>query len=681
MNSLAIAYPFWRLSAFRPLHRLLLGPPRHSSGITASASSNGVPVPAPVDRIRQANFDLLAESLEMSGNPSRVWANYINLLTFLGYERLPVEVHQQVLRKCTPPSRQLRVSAARRLFAGNFPHLPHMYEGRFQTVIRNIRSSGGQPTLDDYNFILEQFAAVGHHFGAMQVYNELTKSCGLVPRTKTFGLCLQAIAHRLTLPVAPRDKPRRVAVTRRMVSDLVNAMKSLNIPFTSVNLDLTMRILKETTDMQSFETLMRWGYGIDLANPDCPPLEYLETGSATDDTDTQPAVQRPTPQPFSTAALNMTIETLGRLNNISRMVQAFEVLTTPLPQQPSAYDEDDDDDFGESTSPSTFVPPSAPPNTTTYNILLRHLSQAGHAVFARHYLLQAIQLEKQVSHELRHKIGNMPMAQVPAPHFAINRGTLLSVFGDSNRDKNAGLMRWLSSRIPYILQKKQGQLRFYNVLRSARQRKKIWPYEEPSADAVPQLSSYPKKGPSRRRSAQRADRDRSAQPPRARDQPTNASAATIMERWDAPRDVGAVFELDLESDEDEPTFAISKTFNLDLHIQILERDISEIQALRAHIRKIFERTTLRIKERLGRRVSRGKSIYLLTDGDRRRRVSPEHWAQIARIRPTGRSSLGSLAERRVVLPWSEPRDIRSAQPSAPTTPLQSEEAPIQTETR
>ncbi|KAJ6599258.1 hypothetical protein DFH09DRAFT_1243670 [Mycena vulgaris] len=564
-------------------------------------------------------------SLEKDGNPSRVWANYTNLLTFLGYELLPLEIHRQVLRQCTPSSRLLRASATRRIFAGNVPQSPHVYEGRFQAVIRNIRASGGQPMLDDYNFILEQFAAVGHHFGAMQVYTELT-SLGLTPRTKTFGLCLQAIAHRLTLPVARRERARRIAITRRMVSDLVNAMKSFNIPFTSVNLDLTMRILKETTDMEGFEALMKWGYGIDLANPDCPPLEQMARNSATDD-----AQPRPNYQPFSTSALNMTIDTLGRLRNISRMVQAFEVLTTPLPRRAtSSYDEDEDDDYGASGEPvlsSTFILPSASPNTTTYNILLRHISRAGHAALARHYLLQAMELDRQVMLDLKHHIGNMPLQEVPAPHFAINRGTLLSVFGESNRDKNVGLMRWLYSKFNRILKKKRAELNFFTNFRAGRQRKKRWPYQDPSStNTTSELPSFPMAS-----ALQRVERRREV-----------STGVTTMERLRAPRDVGAVFELDLE-DESGPSSTPAKTFDLDLHIQI--------EALYAHVETILARTTRRVKERLGRRVFHGKDIYLLTDGERRR-VSMERWEQIAGFRPTGQS--GRRTHRSLVVSEARP---------------------------
>src|SRR6185369_9796926 len=104
-----------------------------------------------------------------------------------------------VLRRCTPSSAELRVTSAQRLAKGIRTAEPHIHERRFQTIVRNIRADDAVPTLDDYNFILEQFAAVGHHLGAMHVYKEMTL-LGWKPRTKTFSLCLQAIAHHLTLP-------------------------------------------------------------------------------------------------------------------------------------------------------------------------------------------------------------------------------------------------------------------------------------------------------------------------------------------------------------------------------------------------------------------------------------------------------------------------------------------------
>ncbi|CAK5276008.1 unnamed protein product, partial [Mycena citricolor] len=567
-----VAFPFPRLKGSRTLRRIFQ--PKRNSSATASASVSdlSLAVFAPsADSLRQRNFELLLESLDINGNPSRVWNNYTNAISTLGYERLPVELHQEVLRKCTPTSTLLRANVARRMYEGKAPP-SHKYEDRFKTIIRNMRLSGYKATVGDYNFILEQFAAVGHHTGAMKVYSEMN-TAGIAPRTRTFGLLLQAIAHRLTMPVAEALRAERTLVTRRMVSDLVNDMKTHRIPFTSVNLDLTMRILKETTDLAGFEALMRWGYGIDLANPDCPPLEYIQ-GSGT----------LSNPQPFSTAALNMTLDTLGRLKNIPRMVQAFEVLTAPLPKRPPL--EDDEEEQYSVLANASFVTPHALPNTTTYNILIRHLSQAGHGVFARHYLLCAMELERTTRYSLRLNIENLQFEEIPAPHFAINRGTLLSVFGHSNRDRNIGLMRWLHTKMPDIISRKRGELLFLSPLRERRRRLGQFPYDDPNYIPV---HLPPKQTPSR------ADPN--------------------------------IFDLDID-DERGPPPAPSKLFNLDLHMTLLQRDLGEIEALYEHVTDILHKRSMQQKDRLGRRVSRGKDLYFRsTEG--RKRISGSQWQEVA----------------------------------------------------
>ncbi|KAJ7638634.1 hypothetical protein FB45DRAFT_827116 [Roridomyces roridus] len=599
-----LVFPFTRFAALRPVGRFISGAPA---------------VVSPADRLRQKHFDNLYEALDRNGSPSRVWADYTNLLNFVGWERLPYEVHSHVLRRCTPSSRLLRASAARRILDRSLRGTPHLYEGRFQTIIRNIRASGGQPTLDDYNFILEQFAAVGHHVGAMMLYTELT-SLGIVPRTRTFGLCLQAIAHRLTFPVKrKKDGHERRIVTRRMLSDLVHGMKLYNIPFTSVNLDLTMRILKVTTDMPSFESLMKWGYGIDLANPDCPPLDQ-PSGDATRD-----AVPPPRPQPFSTAALNTTLDTLGVLRNIPRLVQTFEVLTNPLPTNTarSSYDEEDEDDFGVPADPvAEYTPISAQPNTTTYNILLRHVSRQKYVVFSRHYLLQAMELEKQMSIQLKHRLGHMPLQEIPSPNFAINRGTLMCIFGRTNRSTNLGLMRWLHSKIPSIIRRKKGNVVFYSSFRDARQRKKLWPYD----GSVP-------------------------------------SDATVAASPSPPEDV---LDLDLD-DRSTPKPTPVKTFDLDLHLRVLKRDLREIEALYAHIDKILAKRTMFRFQRSARRIWRGRDIYVATEG-KRLRVSMAEWEQMSEARA---AKTPWRRRKQLVFPWSN----RANQVSAERRPQPAESEP------
>lgn len=655
--------PLIRLRARRSPHH---GLSRQSSTLTASPQSF---VRESRD-IRQEKLNDLIHALTQSSTPSRVWAYYINLLNFIGYEKLPVEVHQQVLRQCTPPATLLRVVAARRIFVGNRPKNAHMHEGRFQSVIRNMRALGQLPSLDDYNFILEQFAAVGHHVGVMQVYKELIH-LGLTPRTKTFGLCLQAIAHRLTLPVAKRHKLRLVLQTRKMMADLVNGMKELHIPFTSYNLDLTMRILKETTDREGFERLMRSAYGIDLSNPDCPPLHHRSSVAS----DLPPL---PEPQPFSTMALNTTIDTLGRLGDISKMVQAFEVLTHPLPptpHRPSSFDDEEDDDFGVPAEPSSqqFIPPSALPNTTTYNILLRYICRSGHGVFARHYLNEVMELDRTTDRILRttirkHIQNKQSLKDIPAPHFAINRGTLVSVFGASNRDNNVGLMRWLSTKTYSILKKKRVDLLFYTQIRDRQKRRGEWPYDEPPADSSPAPISPAILG------QVEAVADTPAPEPSSLSR-IPSILERIRMRWQAPKGVGAVFDVNLDQDV-KPDRPLTKTLDLHLHIRILQRDISEIESFDHYLKDQVARTVQRAKERLGRRVWENKDVYLRT-ASVRQKISRAQWIEIAGFKPrrtddvkqshTPPNFIYSLRRRYS----TTPNGIASRRPLSPPPPLPS----------
>lgn len=541
----------------------------------------------PLEYAQQVKFTELQDAISHGSSPARVWAQYTSLMNALEYNNLPLEVHQVVLRHCTPSSANVRRSAIRRLQAGNKPKNPHIHEDRFQTVISNIRAVGAQPDLDDYHFILEQFAATGHHVGAMRVYKELL-FCGFTPKTKTFGLCLQAIAYRYNLPINMKDRPRLVVQTHKMLTDLLAGMRKYDVPFTSVNLDLTIRISKETMDHAVFDSMMKWGYGIDLVNPDRPPLEFTQS---------TPGPDVPKPLPFSTAALNTTIDILGRFGDISKLVQAFEVLTQPLPQatQHLFSSFDDDDDFGVQITLSSpaLSPPHASPNTTTYNMLLRHICRAGHSTLARHYLVQAMELDKLTSQSLRRQIYyGKPIRSILSPHFSINRGLLLSVMGHSNRDKDLGLMRWLSTKMPKIVNRKRDDLLHYKLLRDRLRR----------AARRRVLKGEPANlyGPS----------EKPSRPPVNLETP--------------------ILDLDLDNPFlPEPPV---RHFDINLHIEILERDLLQVTEFAKHLQSVLGRTTQRVKERLGRRVWNGKDIFLSTEA-KRVTVSKGKWQSIVRFMP------------------------------------------------
>ena len=581
----------------------------------------------PRDLVRtQKLADLVGYVSLPSPSPSRVWAYYLDIFNLAEYHDIPLQVHQNVLRKCTPSSAELRRSAARRRGLGNVSRAPYIHEARFKAIFRNIRAAGWSPTLEDYHFVLEQFAAAGHHNGAMHVYQELTHR-RIQPRTKTFGLCLQTIAHRLTLPCSKLSWPSLVSDTRKQCAYFLKEMCIYNIPFTSVNLDLTVRILKETLDERGFDLLLKVGYGIDLAYPDRSYVAYLDKSTLTFHLG-ELLKEIPTPQPFSTSTLNTTIDMLGRFGNISKLVQAFEVLTQPLPPQllphlSASFDDDDDfitpppgpkDDDGVNPPPTQL--PHADPNTTTYNTLLRHISRAGHTVLARHYLIQAIRLDWDVDRTLR---GALMVSKYPhdvrPPHFALNRGTFLPVFGAANRAKDTQLLRWLSSKLPRVLHRKRRNLEWYTKfhanLSNTAQHDLINSTDVPSESScnlsIPSASEIPS----------------THDPPRALAQPVVVLSPKL------PPIPAIDIDLDTPTNPDPPV----SHFDINLHLNILQRDIDELESFARHLYDILGRTTQRIKERLGRRVSQDKDIFLLTDRDHRRKVSRHAWREMVNFKP------------------------------------------------
>ena len=558
------------------------------------------------DTFVQSRINTLRRVLLIAGDPSRIYTHYTNFVNFFSPTMLPLELHRQVLRRCSPPPHTLRIIAAKHLLEGRKPERPHMHEGRFQTIIGNIRALGRVPSLDDYHHVLEQFAAVGHFIGSLQVYQEIIH-LGLTPEHKTIALFLQALAHRHSLPILRVYQPRLASQTRKILDDLLSDMRKYNIHFTQPIFDLTLRVFKESVDKDGFDRLLKWAYGIDLANLDCPPLELLR--------DAHRPPKRVT-IPFSIHALNTIIDTLGRFGDISRLVQAFEVLTQPLPQASQYRFSSFDDDQGsavpvENPSPSDFVYPFAEPNTTTYNMLLRYIGQANHAILARHYLIQVMRLDREVNWKLRQQIEDgVPLGEIPAPRLSVNRRMFLSVFGHSNRSKNLGLMRWLSTKLPKVQRFKIKDLDFYTQVRDR--------LDALPSETLPDTQSTSTPLPS--------DDFRTLLP-------------TMVDVLMAPsqkisvdlKNMGKAFDVDVD-DLSIPQPPPEKKFNIDLHIRILTQDIEEIAAFAQDLDHALGRTYQRSKERLGRRVWEGKDVYL-SDVDRRTKISRQRWRHVVGFRP------------------------------------------------
>lgn len=578
-----------------PLHDALSLPGVFNNSREASTSRKD-----PRDVLKDKLYaDLLAVLSTARRSPSRVWGQYLDTLHIVNAKDIPLNVHQSVLRRCVPSTKQLRVSAALRLQAGNDPSTPHQYEMRLQTVVRNIKAAGWEPSLDDFHFILDQFAAVGHHIGAFQVYTELAASAvELSP--KTYGLMLQALAHRLVLPCPRWRRPHFVQETTKICRDILAEMQNRKVPMSSVNLDLAIRVLKETADEDGFSHLMRVGYGIDLNFPDHAPVEQLERQEKASANKELLGRGWTNPQPFSTATLNTTIDMLGRFGNISKLVQTFEVLTQPLPGQASqhfsrSFDEEEED-FGEPSPVATQLSqiPHASPNTTSYNLLLKHVSRIGHVHLARHYLQQAYSLDRQTDRMIRSQMTHLPDNEVLAPHFAVNKGTLLPVFGLANRGKDMELMKWVGWVVRQTLRRKMNDIIYYSAIADA-----LPPRQSVADDSQPLISS------------------------------SSGSRSQVLKK---PKEnpAAAVFNVNLDAPW-VPTPPPKKVFDIHFHIQLLRRDHEQISSFIRHVSDITSRTAQRIKERLGRRVWAGKDIFLHSDGQRQI-VSRPTWTNIVRYK-------------------------------------------------
>lgn len=614
----------------------------HSFDPSAYAPASSHP-PSPTDSLVAAKARDLLSSLERGdSNSSRPWSHYVDLLNYMGLERLPLEVHQLVLRKCVPPARVLRAASKRERRTRFHPHAPHMYENRLQTVMKNIRSAGWQADLDDYHFVLEQFAAVGHHIGSRGVLQEMA-FVGVQPSAKTYRLCLQALAFRLALPCSEERRPMLIEETTKMAREVIGDMRSRDLPLEAVDTDLAIRIFRESVDEKGFAELIKFSYGIDLAYPDRLPLEVVERPSTSKaETSEEPDAPPHRLQPLSTPALNVVIDMMGRAGRISKMVQAFEVLTQPLskPYQspPSLFDEDEDDfSFNPPSVPEPIYPlPSAPPNSTTFQLLIRHASRAGHAVFARHYLVYALRMDRDEDRRIKRDLCTVPVDEIAPPRLAVNRNMFLPVFGLSNREKRIELMSWTLRMIRRTLRRKRKDLFWYTFRRATQYGQEM----SPGVVDIPS-STDPSSDGDVFQGASKSASSASSLFETSDVSPAGISASTIStsdpNSLPAPsaapstadsshRKSGtSILDLDLDSDRPHST-PLPRIFNIDAHIYHLQRDIQQLEVLGSSVETALGRIIDRIKERLGRRVWSGKDVWL-ADEQERVPVTKKFWKE------------------------------------------------------
>lgn len=537
---------------------------------------------------------------------SAVWLHYANLIDTRSGDGVPLDIHRAVLRACAPPPASLRAWSARRQAADKdtTTNPTRVYETRFRAVLRNIRARGSVPALDDYHVILAQFAAVGNDVGAVAVFRELL-SQGVSPSSRTYGLVLRAVAHGLTLPDPEDARSLRIQRARETQSMLLSDMQARGKHLRTVNFDLMLRVLKEVNDPVAFTRLLRWGYGIDLDNPDCLAPEYQAptTEELSDRT-------RLAPHRFSTALLNTTIDLLGRSGDVSRMVAAFEVLTRPLPARAPAFyasSFDDEDDFGPASSSQPPAPPRVPcprPNTTTYTLLVRHTARAQYAHLAKHYVQEALAIDVSYLNLVRSRLkqGHVP-SEFRAPRVSATRDLLYAAFGHANRSKDSPLGRWVHSAMAKVIKRKEYAAKWFTEFK-----------ERVEADGDKWRAREKKVAKMQEtKKERRAARDVAARAKAAEvaDAATAATASTSTSAASSSRATPSAYNPD-------------KRLDLDVQIGMLERELQELKPAYEHVGASVDRVRSRILERGGRRVWDGKDVFV-RDANRRVVLSKERW--------------------------------------------------------
>lgn len=487
----------------------------------------------------------------------RVWASYLEYCNLYGSQDLPLDVHSSALRKGVPTREQLNRFVQKDLKSGRLSFTaPYKWEFRFQEVIRSMHRSRLAPPLEDFHFILQQFAISGHFKGSRSILKVIDRFT-VKPNHITYGLCLKATAFRLKLPYEEESRASMVHEASQFCMDILRAMAKAQTLYTSINLDLCARILKESLDVRSLEQFLETGYGINLTYPDQPPLKQSV------------AHQKDMPNthlPITTSTLNTTIDIFGKRSHLSKMIIAFETLTQPLDAYYStpSRDFDDDDDWPSFDESLAQKPPYAQPNTTTYNYLIKHCSQIGNFTMARHYILELFDLDQRVTRKLIQDLATNGRETVVAPKFAITRRTLLPLWGWSHRDKHRPLAEWVKKLCEEAIQRKNGSLDFFRKARTHQEEEDDSEYSE-------------------------------------------------LIRHEDGKDAASILEIDIE---DDTPLSSTKVFDEKLHVRILRQDLRELEDLLEVVNEGIDRIRIRIKERLRRRVWEGKDIFLADRGSR-----------------------------------------------------------------
>ena len=427
-----------------------------------------------------------------------VWESYLALKDIVDQQKgppIPRHILEAVLRQCTPTWHALRYNAIQpateygALKRLQFP-LPH--EARLRSVLQYMRKSNQPPTEDDYHFILQQMAAVGHVGGASAVLEEMEATEGIQPSVKTFKYVLRACVFLLESPIPPEAESQVANSVNTLASRVAKRMQELNLELDTPIVGLMLRIFKEQQNTEACEHILRLACSFDVQRPDRLPEEFE---SRLKDADRR-QLPLPVPVPITTSILTTLMNLYGSQGEIPKMITAFEVLTNPYPlpsNLPSPHSDwwDAEDEY-DVASPVIqtplkhrpeyiWEPPKSRPNTATFSTIILYLSWARQRMLCEHYMLLAEEYDKAESIRLRNELGkelkrlervssNTAPDQTPetpslglieAPRIHITPHMFKPVFVYANQARLTELMRWMRQHLRGIIWRRQSDLDFF----------------------------------------------------------------------------------------------------------------------------------------------------------------------------------------------------------------------------
>jgi hypothetical protein len=431
-----------------------------------------------------------------------VWESYLALKDIVDRQRgppIPRCILEAVLRQCTPTWHALRHHAIQPMTEyGALKRLqnPLPHESRLRSVLQYMKKSNQPPTEDDFHFILQQMAAVGHVRGAASVLEEMEATEGVKPSIKTFKHILRSCVYLMESPFPPEVESRVSNEVTTLASQVAQRMPSLNVELDAPIVELMLRIFKEQQNTEACEHILRLACSFDVHRPDRMPEEFEKR---LKDADTRQS-PLPVPVPVTTSMLTTLMKLYGSQGEISKMITTFEVLTNPYPlpsnlpsPQSDWWDADDEYDVANPVIQTplkhrpeyVWDPPKSSPNTATFDTIIRYLAWARQRMLCEHYMLLAEEYDKAESVRLRNELSKeltrlesvSPITNpdrmsddsaalegrgfIEAPRFHITSHMFHPVFVYANQARLTELMRWMQQHLRTIIWRRENDLDFF----------------------------------------------------------------------------------------------------------------------------------------------------------------------------------------------------------------------------